>query len=72
MGISRLRGLQEFGHILGQHRIDVLTKPGHRLEEARALLGQIGIGGHRGQLVFPEVEILARKCSKIRLVSHDG
>jgi len=70
MGVPRLRGLQEFGQVFRHDRIDVLPKLGHRLEEARALFCQIGIGGHRGQLVFPEVEILSGQRGEVRLVTH--
>jgi hypothetical protein len=44
----------------------------HGVEEARGLFGQLGIGGHRRELVLPQVEILAREGGEVRLVGHDA
>ena len=72
IGVPCLRALQKFSQIGGEHRVGIFAELGHRLEEARALLCKIGIGGDCGQLVFPEIEILARERGKVRLITHDA
>ena len=70
MSCPWLRVLQEFGEVGGEQRIGLPAKPGHRFEKPGTLFGKIRIGRHRGQLIFPKVEILARERGKVRLVTH--
>jgi len=65
-----LRCLQEFGQVGGQHRIDVMSELGHRLEKPRALFGEVRVRGHGRQLILPQIEILACECSIIWFFIH--
>lgn len=47
------------------------TQLRHRVEETCGLLGQVRIGGHGCELIFPKIEILPREGWEIRLVGHD-
>ena len=42
----------------------------HRIEETCGLFGQIGIGRHGRELIFPKIEILPCEGCEIRLIGH--
>jgi len=44
----------------------------HRVEETCGLFGQIRIGRHGRELIFPKIEILPCEGGEIRLIGHDA
>tara|TARA_R110002110_G_scaffold415612_2_gene651544 strand:- start:13191 stop:13355 length:165 start_codon:yes stop_codon:yes gene_type:complete len=47
------------------------TQLRHRVEKTCGLFGQVRIGRHGRELIFPKIEILPRKGCEIGLIGHD-
>ncbi|MBT6309867.1 MAG: hypothetical protein HOK98_12160 [Rhodospirillaceae bacterium] len=55
----------------GAHGVRDCAQLRHRVEETCGLFGQIRIGRHCRELIFPKIEILPREGCEIRLFGHD-